>query len=432
MKQEHKNNYYLRRLLLLLVSAAFFQGYDSSILALLLPNIQDTFQVSEAVLGIMRGPIELGLFAAFFVARLADRYGRRPLLLWSVIGYTAFTVLTALSWDIWSFALFQFGSRIFLGAEFAVSVTMIVEEFPADRRGRALGTLLAFDALGTVAVALLLGAGVQNGPLGWRTFFLVGVLPLVVLSLYRRRLRETRRFVESHRVRERVGLPSKSRFFEPWQSRYRKNLIVVGMVHLLRSVPLFGATAWWAFFAQRERGFSEAEVAIYILTAYSLGCLGYYLCGRLMEWIGYRPTAVLYLGGGGAAGIVLFQANGKALSFFALLLAVAFGLGAAPVLSAFASELFPTEIRGQAAAWVHNWFEIPGYIFGPLLVGVLGDHTTGVIGNIGDSITLLTPLVAPAAYLVWRYLPETSGRDLDEIHGPPETQSEGRPAARRG
>ena len=77
---------YLRLLLLLLVSAAFFEGYDSSILALLLPNIQSSFGVSEATLGLTRIPIELGLFVAFFVARLSDRLGRRPMLLWSVVG----------------------------------------------------------------------------------------------------------------------------------------------------------------------------------------------------------------------------------------------------------------------------------------------------------------------------------------------------------
>ena len=52
-----------------------------------------------------------------YAVRLSDRIGRRPMLLWSVVGYTVFTAHTALSWDIWSFAFFQFASRIFLGAE---------------------------------------------------------------------------------------------------------------------------------------------------------------------------------------------------------------------------------------------------------------------------------------------------------------------------
>src|SRR5437763_14069578 len=101
-----RSDKYLRLLLVLLISATFFEGYDSSILALLLPNIQATFHVSEAVLGLTRIPIELGLFVAFFVARLSDRVGRRPVLLWSAVGYTVFAGRPALSGHLWAFTFF--------------------------------------------------------------------------------------------------------------------------------------------------------------------------------------------------------------------------------------------------------------------------------------------------------------------------------------
>ena len=131
-----RDDRYLRLLLILLVSAAFFEGYDSSILALLLPNIQSTFGVSEATLGLTRIPIELGLFVAFFVARLSDRLGRRPMLLWSVVGYTVVHRARRRSAGTSGrFAFFQFASRVFLGAEYAIGVTMIVEEFPAAPTG---------------------------------------------------------------------------------------------------------------------------------------------------------------------------------------------------------------------------------------------------------------------------------------------------------
>jgi putative MFS transporter len=407
---------YLRLLLILLVSAAFFEGYDGSILALLLPNIQSTFHVSEATLGVTRIPIELGLFVAFFFARLSDRLGRRPLLLWSVVGYTAFTALTAFSWNIWSFSFFQFGSRIFLGAEFAVGVTMIVEEYPAGKRGRALGTLLTCSALGTIVVGLLLGAGLQESGLGWRAFYLVGLVPLVLLIPFRRRLRETQRFLLVKAAREHgEDIEHKVPFLEPWKPQYRRNLVLVGIVHMLRSIPIFGSTAWWAFYAERERGFTAVDVSIYIIAAYGLGCVGYYVCGRLMERIGRRPTALLYFAGGIVFSIILFQTSSKAISFVALMLAVFFGLGMGPVMSSFATELFPTEIRGQAAAWIRNWFEIAGYVFGPALVGILGDHSTGAIGNIGDTVTLLMILQLPALYLIWRYMPETKGLELEEV-----------------
>ena len=410
---------YLRLLLVLLVSAAFFEGYDSSILALLLPNIQSTFHVSEAVLGVTRIPIELGLFVAFFVTRLSDRLGRRPLLLWSVVGYTIFTALTAFSWDIWSFAFFQFGSRVFLGAEYAVGVTMIVEEFPAGRRGRALGTLLTFSALGTIIVGLLLGAGLQDTGLGWRAFYLVGLVPLLLLIPYRRRLRETQRFVALRAARE-AGerVDQEPPFLEPWKPEYRRNLVLVGIVHMLRSIPIFGSTAWWAFYAERERGFTAIEVSIFIIASYGLGCIGYYVCGRLMERIGRRPTAIIYFAGGIVFSIILFQVSGKAISFVSLMLAVFFGLGMGPVMSSFATELFPTHIRGQAAAWIRNWFEIAGYVFGPALVGILGDHATGAIGNIGDTVTLLMILQIPTLYLIWRFMPETKGLELEEVFVP--------------
>ncbi|MGH9188069.1 MAG: MFS transporter [Acidimicrobiales bacterium] len=408
-----RSDSYLRLLLWLLVSAAFFEGYDISILALLLPNIQSTFGVSEAVLGVTRIPIELGLFAAFFIARLSDRFGRRPMLIWSVVGYTIFTFLTAFSWDIWSFAFFQFATRVFLGTEFAVGVTMIVEEYPTGRRGRALGTLLTFEALGTIVVGFLLVAGLQKTGLEWRAFYLIGLAPLLVLAVYRRRLQETQRFLEAKAGR--ATLAGRGDFLAPWRPAYRRNLVLIGLVSSLRSIPLFGATAWWAFYAERERGFTAEEVAFFIISAYALGCLGYYTCGRVMERWGRRPTGMAYVVGACSFSILLFQSRAKPLSFVALLLAVFFGLGMRPVLSAFSTELFPTEIRGQAVAWTRNVFEIAGYVFGPALVGVLGDHSTGVIGNIGDTVSLLMLMMLPTIWLLWRYAPETKGRDLEEV-----------------
>lgn len=411
---------YLKMLLVLLVSATFFEGYDNSILSLLLGDIQNTFQVPESTLGWARGVIELGTAAAFFFTRLGDYLGRRKLLLWSVVGYTVFTALTAFSWDIWSFTAFQLLARVFLGAEYAAAVTMVVEEFPAQRRGRALGTLLACAALGVIVIGVLLQLGVQDGPLEWRTLYLIGLFPLFLLSIFRRRIKETRRFIEEQQRQAddgAGGVIKRPSMWESWRPSNRRMLLAVGFIHFARSLPLIGSTAWWAFYAERERGFTSAEIGFYIIFAYGLGVVGYVVCGRLMERIGRRPTATLYFLMGAFWAVVLFQVESKTLAFPALILAVFFGLGAAPVLGAFASELFPTDVRAQSAAWVRNIFEIGGYVFGPVLVGVLGDHTTGAVGSIGDSVSLLMVLWLPGIFVVWRYLPETRGMELEDITG---------------
>src|SRR5207237_2060944 len=155
----------------------------------------------------------------------------------------------------------------------------------------------------------------------------VGPLPLVVPWFCRARLVGTRRFGAEAAGRRSGEATEKVPFLEPWKPEYRRNLVLVGMVHMLRSIPLFGSTAWWAFYAERERGFTAAQVAIYIIVAYGFGTIGYYVCGRLMERIGRRPTAVLYFAGGIVFSMLLFQVSDKAVRFAALMLAVFFGLG---------------------------------------------------------------------------------------------------------
>jgi MFS transporter, putative metabolite:H+ symporter len=400
--------------LALLVSAAFFDGYDAQIVSLLLPQIQDSFHASVTALGVAHVPIALGQFVAFFVIRQADRVGRRPLLLVTIVGYTAFTAATAVAWDLSSFALLQFGAQVFIGAEFGVAVTMLVEVFPKERRGRALGVLLTFGPLGAVVVALLLYAGLQDTALGWRLFYLVGLVPLVVVAIGRRRLPETARFKEEQLRRAEGTSEPSVRLLEPWLPQYRGRLVLVGLVSLLQTLPTSAAVAWWAYYAERQRGLSTGDVATYVVFAYGAGLFGYYSCGRLMDRIGRRPTGIIYIVCTVAAGIALFQSGQGVASPLVLAVAVFFGLGIGPVLSAYATELFPTRIRAQASSWVRNWFAVVGAALGPAMVGVLGDPYHGAIGNIGNTLSLLMLVALPAAFLIWRYMPETRGVELEE------------------
>jgi putative MFS transporter len=85
--------------------------------------------------GLVDVPIGSRAFVSFFVVRLTDRVGRRPLLLISLFGYALFTGLTAISPNVWTFALSQSLGQIFLGAEFAFAVLLISEEVEPELRG---------------------------------------------------------------------------------------------------------------------------------------------------------------------------------------------------------------------------------------------------------------------------------------------------------
>ncbi len=406
---------YLRLLLVLLASAAFFDGYDNEASSLLLTNVQHSFHASVATLGLIRVPIAAGQFVAFFAVFASDRIGRRPLLVWSILGYTTFTVATAFSPDIWAFAGFQLGAQTFTAAEFAVAVALVTEEFPTERRGRALGTMLAMGPLGAIAVGLLSAAGLADIGYSWRPFYLVGALPLLAVALARRRLRESWRFSASQAARAGVRLRLAD-LLAAWQPGRRTLLAAVGAISLCQALPVAAATYWWPFYAERDQHLSVNLTALYFVAAAAVGVGGYYGCGRLMERIGRRATAAIYVSATIAFGVALFQVHGRALSFAILVGAVFFGLGIGPVLAAFATELFPTEIRAQATSWARNVFASAGMVVGPALVGVLGARG-GLVGSIGDSVTILMVVAVPSLWIIWKVIPEATGRDLADLAG---------------
>lgn len=405
---------YLRVLLALLVSAAIFDGYDGAILDIIGPGLLDTFALSESGLAAVRFGIKLGAVLAFFVAQASDRVGRRKILVWSVAGFTVFTALTAFSPNVYWFTLAQFFAEIFIGAEYAVSVTMISEEFPSTTRGTALGKFSLTHAAGSILVPILILAGIDKTPIEWRALYLVGLVPLMVLAVLRRRMRETRMYVARTEGLLGDGRPG---IMDPWQHPWREHMAVLAVVTFLRSFPVFAATAWWIIYAQNEIGVPATISLLLIVGAYGLGIMGHYVAGRLIDSLGRKPVAITYMTLTWVFGTLLFQTRGVFWQALFVVLAVFFGLGVAPAMNAFYTELFPTRMRSTAASWARNAFEIPGLLLGPVLVGVLGDHGSGALHSLGDAESVLMILLLVSAYLVWQYLPETRGVDLSELEG---------------
>jgi putative MFS transporter len=404
---------YLRLLLALLLPAALFDSYDAQLRALLLTQLKVSFHVGTAALGVANIPIGAGQFLAFFLVLRADRVGRRPILLWSILGYTLCTTLTAAAWNLWSFAAFQFGAQVFVGTEFGVAVTLLAEEVPAARRGHYLGLLLLFSPAGAVLGGVLVAAGFLHNPLGWRAFFLLATVPLLLVALARRHLEESRAFLAAppaspqRRSLRQVLAGSVT----VWRSRDRGRLLAVGLVAFLQGVPAAGLIGWWTYYAEHQRHLSDGLAGSFFAAAALFSILGYLACGRLMDRVGRRPTAVGYVLGAVACAVVTFQVADPWVMLPFLLGTAFFGVGVAPVLSAFATELFPTARRAQAGAWIRNGFGNLGSILGPTLVGVLG-ASGGLLGNVGDAATLVALVVLPAAAIVWWALPETARAEL--------------------
>ena len=131
---------YRRKLLVLLSSATFFEGYDNYVLAFVLALVLGDLGGSEADAGWIRALTLLGALPAFLLSAQADRIGRKRLLLITIIGYTLAGGLTALSPNLVWLTAAQFLAQVFLGAEWAVAITIVVEEFPANTAGALSGS----------------------------------------------------------------------------------------------------------------------------------------------------------------------------------------------------------------------------------------------------------------------------------------------------
>jgi MFS family permease len=137
-----------KRLLAVLGVTFLLNQYDMALLGLALPQIQAGLAVSEEAVGSLLATVRLGVVGALLLAVLADRAGRRTLLLATILGFTLTTTLTAFARDANEFAMLQFAARAFITAEEIVAIVVVTEELPARARGWGLGILAALGALG--------------------------------------------------------------------------------------------------------------------------------------------------------------------------------------------------------------------------------------------------------------------------------------------
>lgn len=394
---------YQIKLFIFLSVATFFEGYDFLALTQLLPNLRAEMDLTPAEGGLMVSFINFGTVVAYILVRRADKWGRRRVLNITIAGYTIFTFASGLAPGVVVFALLQFAARIFLIAEWATSMVYAAEEFPADRRGMVIGVIQGCSSLGSIACAGVVPLLLQT-EYGWRSVYFVGILPLLLLAFFRRNLRESARFeAQATEARAPRGI------FHVWSTPYRRRILQLGLIWALTYLCTHNAITFWKEFAMSARGLTDAQVgqSISIAAVGSMPLVFY--AGKLIDQIGRRAGAVVIFALAAVGVVGCYQLHGQWPLTAALVLGI-FGASAVlPVLNAFTSELFPTDLRGDAFAWSNNLLGRIGYVLSPAGVGALA-------GSLGwgpaVQLTAIGPVLALILILTW--FPETNKRELEE------------------
>ena len=391
---------YQKKLFVFLSVACFFEGYDFIALTQILPNLRLDMGLSEATAGMMLTIINLGTVVAYLLIRLADKIGRKTVMTMTILGFTMFTFLTGFTTEKYTFTICQLLARVFLIAEWAISMVIAAEEFPAARRGMVIGVIQASTSLGGIVCAGVVPM-LLHTQFGWRAVYFSAVIPLVLIAFARRGLRETQRFAEVE-VKPRP-------FHYIMTTPYRKWVLRLAVIWSFTYVGTATAVMYWKEFAVGERNMTDSQVGLSITIAALASMPLVFYSGRLLDLLGRKNGGAIIFVFGTLGILGSYTLSGRVELTVALAFAV-FGVSAMlPVLNAFTTELFPTELRADAFAWSNNMLGRVGYILTPMVVG----HFAGTYGY-GPSVAITTAFPIIALVLIFAMMPETRGRELEE------------------
>lgn len=363
------------------------------------PSLADQAGLSGSALGVGLAVIRLSSLGGLPVTGLADRFGRRPVLLGSLAVGLGLTVAAAASPGYWWFvAIFACG-RPALSATNGLAQLVAAEQTSSSQRAKAIALVAAAYAVGAGLTAILhsLAASV----LGFRGLLLLALVPLVGVVLLERALVEPDRFaIEAARLEH--PLPILGAVERP----YRRRLVVVCAIALLLSVITGPANSFVFLYAENVAKLPGWATAAMVVGAGATGLLGLLLGRVLADRVGRRPAAALGMVATGAFGVLTYLGPHLAL-VGGYVLGVLAGATLAPAAGALVNELFPTSVRASVTGW---WLAagVVGAAAGLALFGLLAD-----VGNrfAAAAAEVFLPATLGAALFV--LLPETRGLELE-------------------
>lgn len=435
--------------LLCLVGAS--AGYLGTLITQTLTYAAGQFDAGTEAQGTLLASVRIGVLLSLLVVAVADRRGRRSVLVAAAVGACLFTALGALAPGMVWLGVTQTFSRALSTVVALLVAIMAVEEVPAGARAFSVSVLTMTAGLGAgLCVANLLYVDLAPG--AWRAAYLLPLLAVVPLWRLGRRLPETHRFesrrlllsteglvhdvpdlvdVDIEPVADRATAPAPEPTPEvavhppaPAGRGFRwGRFVLLAAAGFLWSLFLAPAAQFLNEFLRTERDFSGALIAVFVLATSTPAGIGIVAGGKLADRSGRRLVGAIGIVGGVGFTVVSYLTWGVPL-WVASVLASIVGALAVPALAVYGPELFPTGQRGAANGGLQV-VSVAGSSIGLLLAGWMAD----VFGSLGPAMAVLAagPLVLVVLVLV--LFPETAGRELEDLNPtdrpPPAEDDEG-------
>lgn len=361
--------------------------------------------LSGTVLGMGLSVIRLASLASLPISGLADRLGRRRVLLFACAGGLALTALSSASPGFWWFVLGFALARPLLSATNALAGVVVAEETRSSDRAKAIALITAGYGLGAGVTALL--RGVLGDALGFRLLFLLALVPLALVPLVARLLEEPARFERLHEAEEQGVVPRRQLLVGIFQHSVRPRLVVLALLTFSISFVASPLVGYLFVYGENVLGMSSALIAVAVLAAGPVGLVGLLLGRWSADRLGRRVT-------GGvsqlvvAVSAVITYSGSPAAVIGGYLLNIVASSAYAPAVGALSTELFPTSLRATAAGWL-TCAGVLGGVSGLLGFGLLIDFFDGFAEA---AVVLAVPVFC--ASILFSKLPESRGMELEQ------------------
>lgn len=394
--------------------------------------------VSVWLIGLMIG--------ALFFGYLADRFGRRKLFLWTLLLYSAATVISALSPGYWFFLCFRFLTAIGVGAEYSAINAAIGELIPARYRGRANATVMNFWPLGTILAAGITLYFINLFPpsVGWRFAFGLGAIIAIFTLWVRRVLPESPRWLlqkgreaEAREILDkleagdaRFGVREKATQDEPQHSaagffaqtlrllREQPGRLAIGCaLDFTEAAGYYGIFALLPLIVLPHVGIGQRQVPIFFLVGNIGAVAGGILAAIFLDKAGRKLTVTSFyvLAALSMLGIGAATAGGNSRGVLWAFIFVNF-CATGSWISAYPtfSEIFPTSLRSTGIGASVAFGRIGAALAPPLLVFL--SQRVSVMFAFGVLAGFYV-LGALAMIPWWIWGPEGRGKSLEVLTG---------------
>lgn len=334
MKESH--------LILILGLAGFVVMADNWVLSPILPAIARSIQVSPVQAGLLISAymIPFGLFQLVF-GPLADRYGKRQVITFSMIFFTVGTALCGFGLGLLDLSLYRAITGVFAASVMPISLALIGDVVPMERRQQAIGTFMGISFLGQ-GLSMSLGGSISYF-VSWRgVFFTYGALSLVSTLL----------LVSAGRKAPSKENP-RSQFVKPYLDLLRNSKSLwVYFVVLAEGILIIGSFSYLGAYTEHLFHYNYFAIGL-VLTAFGAGAvITGRLVGRIAPKIGRPNTLSLGLISAVLADVILSRLSGSPVGLVlgVGLLGIGFMLAQSSLLT-IATE-FAKTARGTAMSLV--------------------------------------------------------------------------------